>query len=422
MTDERLQKEIDRLVEGLKNNYLFYLSRYFDKVMISPDMIQIMLTSKCNIRCKICEVWKQKFDGELTTDEVKSLLDQAIDMGARTVYFTGGEALLRPDILGLIDYASRPGIITTVNTNGSLITKELAKKIVLSKLKNITFSIDSVTPAGHDSIRGKGVFKKAIRGIKLINHYKRKFHRGKDNPAEEQRLDVGMVSVIMKNNIDEIARLVNLAKNAGCCYIAFQPLIYNGSLLENVDFKSGFSIEEGDIHKLEDAFQKLGSVKQQMLSRGFHVDFMQEKTVQHFRKERKVNTCFAGFSRIFINPQGDISFVCFESFGNIKSDRLSDVWYGQKAYAIRKRIKECGVNCTQFCSERPESESLEIIHKNFQNDISSRFHNYICTGLLKQEYAFLDSLLREAESDPYVKQEVLKIKQDIGEKIGLSPK
>lgn len=414
--DERLQREINRLLEGLKNNYLFYLSRYFDKVIVSPDMIQIMLTSKCNIRCKICEVWKQKFESELTTDEVKSLLDQAIDMGARTVYFTGGEALLRPDILELIDYAARPGVITTVNTNGSLITKDLAKKIVLSKLRNITFSIDSVTAAAHDSIRGKGVFKKAVRGIKLINHYRKKFHRGKDNVTEEQRLDVGMVSVIMKNNINEIGQLAAMAKKIGCCYIAFQPLIYNGSLLENIDFKSGFSIEEGDIRKLEEAFQKLGSVKERMLAESFHIDFMQEKTIQHFRKERKVNTCFAGFSRIFVNPQGDISFVCFESFGNIKSDRLRDVWLGSKADAIRKKIKECRVNCTQFCSERPESESLEIIHKNFQNAISSRFHSYICTDLLKQEEAFLDSLLMETGSDAYARQEILRIKQDIVEK------
>lgn len=417
MIDERLHKEIRSLAEGVKNNYLFYLSRYFDKVMISPDMIQIMLTSKCNIRCKICEVWKQKFEGELTTGEVKSLLDQAIDMGVRTVYFTGGEALLRPDILELINYASRPGIITTVNTNGSLITREFAEKIVLSRLRNITFSIDSVTPRAHDSIRGKGVFRKAIRGIKLINHYKNKFRRGRDIEDEEKRLDVGMVSVIMKSNIDEIARLVNLARSCGCCYIAFQPLIYNGSLLENVDFKSDFSIEEGDLHKLEGAFQRLGPLKQAMLSKNFHIDFMQEKTLQHFRRQRKVNTCFAGFSRIFVNPQGDISFVCFESFGNIKSDRLRDVWYGPKADAIRKRIKECKVNCTQFCSERPESESLEIIHRNFKEAIFSRFHDYICSGLLKEEEAFLDSLFGQTGADTYARQEIFKIKQDIGEKL-----
>lgn len=412
--DDRLQRNTDDLLEALKNNYLFYLSRYFDRPMVSPDMIQIMLTSRCNIKCKICEVWKQRFASELTTAELKCLLDQAIDMGVRTVYFTGGEALLRPDILELVDYAARPGVITTVNTNGSLITKELASRIVLSRLRNITFSIDSATARIHDAIRGKGVFKKAVRGIKLINHYKKKFKRN-DPQAEDDRLDVGMVGVVMKNNIEELLRLARLAKKLGCCYVAFQPLIYNGSLLENRDFKSAFSIEEQDICRLEEAFRKLGVFKREMFPRSFHVDFMEEKTIQHFRKERKVNTCFAGFSRIFVNPQGDISFVCFESFGNIRNDRLSDVWYGQKANEIRKRIKSCRVNCTQFCSERPESESLAAIHGDFQKMIFSRFHGDVRSRLLREEGRYLESLLGGIEFDAETRQEILKIKEAVAD-------
>ena len=415
MIDERLQQEIDSLLAILKNNYLFYFSRHFDKAMVAPDMLQVMLTAKCNVRCKICEVWKQQFESELTTDQVKSLLDQAIGMGVKTVYFTGGEALLRPDILELVNYAARPGIITTVNTNGSLITEELAEKIVLSKISNLTFSIDSATPEVHNAIRGKGVFEKATRGIELINGFRKKFHRTDREENPQDRLYIGMVSVIMKNNIDKLLQLVDLAKNLGCCYLAFQPLIYNGSLLENYDFKSEFLVDENDIYKLENSFRELSSIKQKMLSEGFHLDFMPEKTIQHFKRGRKVNTCFAGFSRIFVNPQGDISFVCFESFGNIKSDLLNDVWYGQKANAIRKNIKECRVNCTQFCSERPESESLEIIHGNFKNTIFSRFHGQLCTSVLKLENAFLESLGTEINSDAYIGKEISRIKQDIAE-------
>jgi len=412
MTEELLQQEMGNLIDNLKVNYLFYFSRYLDKALVAPDMLQVMLTARCNVRCKICEVWKQQFSGELTTAEVKNLLDQSIEAGVKTVYFTGGEALLRPDILELVNYAARPGIITTVNTNGSLINEELAEKIVLSRLRNLTFSIDSASAKVHDSIRGKGVFEKAVKGIQLVNGFKSKYRR--DNQAEpEKRLDVGMVSVIMRNNISNMIQLADLARSLGCCYLAFQPLIYNGSLLENNDFKSEFMVEGRDIRRLEDSFRRLGSVRQELLSRGFHIDFMAEKTIQHFKKERKVNTCFVGFSRIFVNPQGDISFVCFESIGNIKVDRLSDVWYGQKANAIRKKIRECKVNCTQFCSERPDSENLEKIHSAFKDTITSRFHAQIRVDMLKAEDAFLDYLRGQAGNDDYIMNEVSRIRRDI---------
>lgn len=419
MINNELQNEMNNILGEIKKSYLFYLSRYLNEVMVLPDMIQVMLTSKCNVRCKICDVWKQRFENELNAEKVKSLIDQAINMGIKTIYFTGGEAFLRKDIFELINYASRPGIITTVNTNGSFITEEFAKKIVLSKLRNVTFSIDSSTPEVHNSIRGKDVFEKAIQAIEFINYYRKKFDR-ESKDGDKRRLDIGMVSVIMKCNIEELPQLVKLARKTGCCYIAFQPLVYNGSLLENYNLKSDFWIEEKDISKLENIFRELEFMKREMLSTGFYIDFMLEKTIQYFRKERKVNTCFAGFSRVFVNPQGDISFVCFESFGNVKSDTLKDVWHSQKANEIRKKIKECNINCTQFCSERPESESLEIIHKNFQKTIFSRFHNELCVDLLIQENDFLNSFLSKVNHDEYIKEEVSKIQRGIDELIKLN--
>jgi MoaA/NifB/PqqE/SkfB family radical SAM enzyme len=210
-----------------------------------------------------------------------------------------------------------------------------------------------------------------------------------------------------------MVQLADLARGLGCCYLAFQPLIYNGSLLENNDFKSEFMVEGRDIRRLEDSFRKLGSIRKDLLSRGFHIDFMAEKTVQHFKKERKVNTCFAGFSRIFVNPQGDISFVCFESIGNIKVDRLSDVWYGQKANAIRKKIRECKVNCTQFVRKGLIPRIWRKIHSDFKNTINSRFHEQICISMLKAEDMFLDSLRADAGNDDYIMKEVSRIRRDI---------
>lgn len=397
------------LFENCKRDYLFYFSRLLNKVMVEPDMIQLMLTSKCNIRCKICDVWKQEFTEQLTTDEVKSLIDQAIDMGIKTIYFTGGEALLRRDIFELINYASHPGIITTVNTNGGFITEAFAKEIVSSKLRNINFSIDGATPEIHNAIRGNNVFEKAIKAIKYINYYKKILHR-ENTDGEERRLDIAMTSVIMKCNIEELPRLAILAEKMECCYISFQPLVNNGNLLASHNFQTDFWIGEEDIPKLWKVFQELECMKKRY-GQIIYIDFMPEKTIQHFKKERTVNTCFAGFSRIFVNPQGDISFVCFSSFGNTKTDKIKDVWYSEKAYEIRKEIKNCRVNCTQFCSERPESESTEIIHRNFLRQINN-LPDLSRIDLLKKENEFLQSILYKI-NDPYVKEQIIKIQNKI---------
>ena len=346
--------------ENYRRDYLFYFSRLLNRVMVEPDMIQLMLTPRCNIRCKICDVWKQEFTEELTTDEVKSLIEQAIDMGIKMIYFTGGEALLRKDIFELINYASRPGIITTVNTNGSFITEGFAKEIVSSKLRNINFSIDGSTAEIHNSIRGDDVFERAIKAIGYINYYKKMLHR-ENTDGEERKLDIAMASVIMKCNIEELPRLAILAKELGCCYISFQPLVSNGNLLESNNFQTDFWIAEEDIPKLSKAFQELECLKKEM-SRDICIDFMPEKTIQHFGKGRIVNTCFAGFSRIFVNPKGDISFVCYESFGNARRNSMKEAWHSREAYLIRERTKSCRVNCTQFCSERSQSDDINLIH------------------------------------------------------------
>ncbi len=357
-------KDFWELLCETKRNALFYFSRLFSKVLVGPDMIQIMMTTKCNIRCKMCTVWKQQHDREMTTEEVKRVIDQGIALGAKNIYFTGGEALLRPDIFELIDYAQRPGVVTTLNTNGSLITEELAKKIVRSKLRSLSFSIDSADPEIHDAIRGKGVFDKALQALNWINHYKKEYKRRlEDNP--EGRLDVAMCSVIMKSNVKGLPDLARLARRTQCCYIAFQPLVDNSDLASFSVFKSDFLLEASDIAELRRVFEELEIMKRAALPGEPHIDFMAEKTVQHFERKRTVNTCFAGFSRIFVGPSGDVSFVCMESLGNIQQRSLKELWFSEKAQQLRKKIKRCRSNCTQFCSERPESEKLSTISKTF---------------------------------------------------------
>lgn len=372
----------NELFEEVKRNYLFYFSRATGIPLAPPDTIQIMLTSRCNLRCSMCGVWKSgyKREDEIDTADVKSLIDQALEMGVKTVYFTGGEALLRDDIFELIEYAARDGVITTFNTNGTLITEAVAERIVRSGLRSLTFSIDSPRERIHDSLRGQGVFKKAMSAIAMINRHKK-----------GGRPDLVLCGVVMRQNAADLEGLVKIADDNGFCYVALQPVVDNSGLwLQENKHCGEFWIGRESLPDLRKSLERIERFKRS--KRMPVVDVMGEKIVNYFKGEWRPNSCYAGFSRIFVNPLGDISFVCFESFGNIRRDKLKDAWYGRAAGAIRERIKNCTLNCTQFCSERPGTESLKMIHDNFIAALPAGAGRPAAFELLKKEYDFLRGL------------------------------
>ena len=382
-----LADKTEEIFSKYRRDYLFNFSRLMNKAMVEPDMLQLMVTSRCQLQCKMCNVWKQQFQEEAGTEDIKRFIDEAIAMGIKTIYFTGGEALLRKDIFELIDYAACPGIVTTINTNGAFINEETAERIVRSRLRNISFSIDGANPETHNFFRGEGIFEKAMRSIEYLNYYKEKY--GRIDNSQGRVLDIAMVSVIMKKNLEELPALADLARKMGCCYIAFQPLVNNGDLSAPLENNEDW-IEEKDIPRLQQIFDILIVKKQQFL--GFtHIDLMPEKTIKHFRGQGFENTCFAGFNRIFVNPQGDMSFVCFPAFGNIKKDSLKQLWYAEDTNKIREMIRNCKKSCTQFCSERSQSDDISLIHAQLETEITNLPQDEkiaICNA----EYSFLQSM------------------------------
>ena len=89
-----------------KDIFLLYLSRYnpFFLKLINPAPIEasIKVTENCNSRCITCDVWKNKFQQNLTTQELENIFYQLKEIGIRMIGFTGGEPLLRNDIGELI--------------------------------------------------------------------------------------------------------------------------------------------------------------------------------------------------------------------------------------------------------------------------------------------------------------------------------
>jgi AdoMet-dependent heme synthase len=130
----------------------------------------------CNLQCTHClnasgprEPWLPAMDA----DEVRSRVDEAVALGVKEVYFTGGEPFLHPHILPLLRFALARAP-TTVLTNGTLIDERMADGLAALAAGaryslEIRVSLDDADRARNDVIRGRGSFDRALRAIKRLD-------------------------------------------------------------------------------------------------------------------------------------------------------------------------------------------------------------------------------------------------------------
>jgi radical SAM protein with 4Fe4S-binding SPASM domain len=127
------------------------------------------LTRTCNLKCVHCytDSAAEKYAGELTTEQCKSVLDNLAEFRVPAVLFSGGEPLVRRDVFELAGYARRLGLHVVLSTNGTLIDADVAKRLKELEFAYIGISLDSAIPEVHDEFRGmRGAFDRSIRGFR----------------------------------------------------------------------------------------------------------------------------------------------------------------------------------------------------------------------------------------------------------------
>jgi len=134
-------------------------------------LLAINLTQRCNLACAHCYMDAQTLQhgapGELTTGEVKTLLDQIAGRSSETmVVLTGGEPLLRNDLETLIAHGVALGLSMVVGSNGVMLTERRVQALKTAGTMGVGISVDSIEPARHDAFRGKpGSWEKTLAGI-----------------------------------------------------------------------------------------------------------------------------------------------------------------------------------------------------------------------------------------------------------------
>lgn len=172
-------------------------------------------TRRCNLKCVHCYAQADSIGAsdELTTEEGERLIDDLSQFGSPVLLFSGGEPLTRPDLPRLAAYAVSKGMRAVLSTNGTLITKEMARTLKEIGLSYVGISLDGMEPV-NDRFRGvKGAFAGAMTGIRN---------------CREQGIKVGLRFTINKLNAGEIPSIFDLLEREEIPRVCFYHLVYAG--------------------------------------------------------------------------------------------------------------------------------------------------------------------------------------------------
>ena len=172
-------------------------------------------TRQCNLSCLHCYSRSDALAArdELSTQEARSMLQDAAGYGCPVVLFSGGEPMMRGDIMQLIAYATSLGLRTVLSTNGTLIDKQAAQQLASAGVGYVGVSLDGLESV-HDKFRGRsGAFQSALRAIRL---------------CRQAGVKTGVRFTLCRRNVQEIDSIFKLLRDEDIPRACFYHLVYSG--------------------------------------------------------------------------------------------------------------------------------------------------------------------------------------------------
>ncbi len=283
-------------------------------------------TNACNLYCRHCyRDAGERAGGELSTEEGVSLIEQVAGQGFKIMIFSGGEPLLREDILYLVEHAGKLGMRPVFGTNGTLITGELARKLKRAGASVMGISLDSTNPKSHDDFRSTpGAWKAAVEGMRA---------------CREAGLPFQVHTTVMKWNWRELERITDLAVSLGAVAHHIFFLVPTGRA---VDIEKDTLKEE----QYEELLRRIIIKQQEVpieLKPTCAPQFMRI-AVQMGVKTRYTKGCLAGISYCIITPRGFVQPCAYLEIqaGNIREQLFAEIWKNTEVFRILRTEEYSG--------------------------------------------------------------------------------
>jgi MoaA/NifB/PqqE/SkfB family radical SAM enzyme len=297
-------------------------------------------THRCNAGCTYCDSWQTPASEErheLTREEHLDLLRQARSLGVRMVSYTGGEPLLRPDLVEIALAAKRLGLRTLVNTNGYGIGERNAGKL-LSAFDAVTVSVDSLDREVQAERRGQArSLELALRGVEALLRVRRHPAQVRVNAVVDEKNLEGLTSLARHFQERKVPVLLQPRHRSGL----FPKVVPSDSVrrlrgAEPVPDAESFSEALAGLTKAEARYVK-----------PFY-----EGIADHLRGEPRWFRCYAGSYSFQVGPRGDV-MVCQtlrKSEGNVREAPLRLIW--ERMLETRKHVSsdDRGCSCWLLCT------------------------------------------------------------------------
>jgi len=172
-------------------------------------------TQRCNLKCAHCYACSAdvEYTGEMTDDQARAMIDDLAAFKAPVLLFSGGEPLMRPGVMDLAIYAKKAGLRTVFSTNGTLITRDVARQMAAAEVSYAGISLDG-TQTVNDKFRGvAGAFEQALGGIRA---------------CLAEGVKVGLRLTMNARNVAEIGPVFDLIEREGIPRVCFYHLVSTG--------------------------------------------------------------------------------------------------------------------------------------------------------------------------------------------------
>jgi MoaA/NifB/PqqE/SkfB family radical SAM enzyme len=191
----------------LRSNVLVKLGQITSRTHAVP-LVLFAPTARCNSRCVSCDWWRADGAADLSLDEIRVLAAALPRWGTRVVVLTGGEPLLRPDVMDVADAFRAQGLTMHLLTSG-LALERLASAIG-PRFQDVTVSLDAHTPELYRQIRGVNGLPAVIAGLKKLR-------------AVAPHVTLRARSTVHRHNFLALPELVAKASELGLDQISFLP-------------------------------------------------------------------------------------------------------------------------------------------------------------------------------------------------------
>jgi AdoMet-dependent heme synthase len=264
-----------------------------------PLSVQVDVTYRCNERCVHCYL-DHEDHGEMSTAEIKSVLDQLAEAGVFFVIFSGGEVFMRRDFFELLEYARGLMFHIKVKTNAFMIGEAEADQLRDLGIHSVQVSVYSHRPEVHDEItKLPQSLKRTIAGIRMLT---------------ERGVPVTIANVLMRQNLNDYAGVQALAAELGAEYTV-DPTIT--PMMDGDRTVVGMGLRREELENVFRNPELVGNVEEFCTPPPpVDGDVLDELP------------CSAGHTAAYVSPYGDV-YPCVQfplPTGNLRKQKFIDIW------------------------------------------------------------------------------------------------